>query len=82
MNARILVREIAKLILMRLQADDSLRADVRIVDDACRQIEPVTGVQGQLFSQVGQAKGDAALHHIDDLGIGMGMRGINVKGTV
>ncbi len=51
------------LVLVSLEADDSLRADVSIVDDARGQIEPVACLQGQLLSQFGQAKGYASLHH-------------------
>ena len=63
---------------MCFQADYPLRADDRLMDDARREIEAVALVEGELFSELGQAKGDAAFYNVDDLVISMRMRGIDV----
>jgi hypothetical protein len=52
--------------LVRLQADYSLRANVRVMDSAGGQVEAVAGFQVQLLAKLRQAKGDTAAHHIDD----------------
>ena len=69
-------------ILMRLQADNPLRADVRVMDEACRQIKPVACFQGKLLAELRQPERDAPLHHIDDLVVSMGVRRINIHWTV
>ena len=56
---------------MPFQADNSLRADLCIVDNACGQIETVTCIQGQLLPQFRQPKRDTSLHNIDDFVVGM-----------
>jgi hypothetical protein len=38
---------------------------MRVMDGASWQVEAVTRSQGQLLAKLGQAKGDAAAHHID-----------------
>jgi hypothetical protein len=54
-----------KLIFVRLQADRSLRANVRIMDGAGRQIESITRFQSKLLSQLRQAECDTSLHNVD-----------------
>ena len=67
---------------MRLQADDSLRPDMCIMDNAGGQIEPITGVQGELLVQLRQAKGDATLHDLNNFIIAMRVRRIDIEGSV
>jgi len=67
---------------MRFQADNPLRADLRVMDNPRGQIKPIAYFQGQLLSQLGQAKGNASLHNIDYLVIGMRVRRINVKWAI
>ena len=60
-----------KSIFVRLQADNSLRADAGIMNSAGRQIELVAGIQNKLLPQLRQAKCDTSLHHADNLVVGM-----------
>ena len=57
--------------LVCLEADDSLRADTRVVNEARWQVETVTCFQGQLLAKLGQAKGDAAAHNVNHFVIRM-----------
>ena len=67
---------------MSFQADHSLRANHRSMDRSGRKIEPVTGFELQLLTELGQAKGVAAPDNINDLVIGMRMSGIDVVRSV
>jgi len=69
-------------ILMRLQADNPLRADVRVVEDARRQIKPVACFQGKLLAELRQSKRNTSLHYINHLVIGMRVRRIYIQWTV
>ena len=69
-------------ILVCLETNDSLRADVCIMDNARRQIQPVACFQGKLLTELGESKRNTSLHHIDHLIIGMRVRGVDVIGTV
>ena len=69
-------------ILMRLQADNPLRADVRVMDEACRQIKPVACFQGKLLAELRQPKGDAPLHDINYFVVRMGVCRIYIQWTV
>jgi hypothetical protein len=60
-----------KLILMCLQAGDSLIPDTRIMDGTSRQVEPVACFQGYLLSEFGHTKCNASLHNIDNFVVGM-----------
>ena len=71
-----------KSIFVCLQADNSLRTDVRIMNGASWQVESVTGFERKLLSKFRQAKCDISLYNIDNLVVGMRVRRINVKGTV
>lgn len=52
---------------MPFQTHHSLLADGGIVDDTGREIEAVPRAEGESRPGLGQAKGDVALHHINDL---------------
>ena len=71
-----------KSLFVRLQADNSLRADVCIMSKAGRQVDPIARLQGELLSKLRQAERNASLHHINDFVIGMRMHSINIKGTM
>lgn len=72
----------SKLVFVCFETNDSIRANARLVDNARGQVEPVTGFQRQLLSQLGQTERDASLHYADDLVIGMRVRGINIEWSV
>ena len=63
---------------MSFQTDDALRADYRVMDGSRGEVEPVTGLECQLPSELGQAKCDAALQDIDDFVVTVGMRGVDI----
>lgn len=67
---------------MRFQTDDSLRTDHSIMDGARGEIESVSGLEGQLLSELGEAECNASLHHVDDLVIPVRVRSINVMWTI
>lgn len=63
---------------MSFQTDDALRADYRVMGRSRGEVEPVTGLERQLPSKLGQAKCDAALQDIDDFVVTVRMRGVDV----
>lgn len=67
---------------MRLQTGDSLRAHFRGVDDACGQVEAVTGVEGVPRPEFDQLKGDRAAHHVDDLIVRVRVRSVDIVRAV
>jgi hypothetical protein len=54
-----------KSVFVRFQAGNSLRADMRIMDGACGQIESITRFQSKLLSQLRQPEHDTTLHNVD-----------------
>jgi len=64
---------------MCFEADHALRPDESVVDDARRQVEPITRIQQDRAVFPGQTKGYAALYYVDDLSIGMAVRGVDVS---
>ena len=56
---------------MGFQADHSLCANHRSMDRSSREVEPVTGFELQLLTELGQAKCDAAPDNINDFVIGV-----------
>lgn len=76
------VQQTATSILVCLETNDALRADMSIMDNARRQIKPVACLQGKLLAELRQSKRNTSPHHIDYLVIGMRMRGVYVVGTV
>jgi hypothetical protein len=69
-------------ISVRFQADNSLRTNYRLMDYARRQVESVTGFEGDFLFEFGQTKRDRAAHNIDDFVIGMHMCGIDIVRSV
>ena len=67
---------------MGFQADHSLRANHRSMNSSSREVEPVTGFELQLLTELGQAKCDAAPDNINDFAIGVRMSGIDVVRAV
>lgn len=69
-------------IFASLQANHPLCTDMRVMNNARRQIEPVTGLQGQLLAKLRQAEGNTSSHNVDHFVVGMRVRRIRVKGPV
>lgn len=67
---------------MPLQTDHAIASDQRVMQGAFWQIQPVTGEEGQISFEGGQAEGDRPADHVDDLVVAVRVGGIHVKGAV
>ena len=67
-----------KSVFVRLQADDSLRSDHGVMDNASWQVEPIACFQIQLFAKPGQAERDTSLHYINHFIVGMRMSRVDI----
>ena len=67
---------------MPFQANHTLRANLCIVNNVGRQVEPITCFQANLPAFIRQAKGNRAIGYVDYLVIAVGVGRIGIARTV